>query len=141
MSAGSYATFDAGGRGYSVDPLDGDHCDRVGECDERDEGLNWLYGGELRCTGCMSGALSRIDGSLDTGRELLEGWYEGAGEVGRIGRVYGFMASPSLPSSLLLNRTLTGLLRGLFLDSELSTSCNREFTSMSPGGSGVTSRI
>ena len=72
MSAGSYGTFDAGGLGYSVELLDGDH-GREGGREDLEDGLYGEYGLPSRLTGYMSGAVSRIDGSLDNGLELPAG--------------------------------------------------------------------
>jgi hypothetical protein len=87
----------------------------------------------------MSGALSRIDGSLDTGLEFIEGWYDRTGDTG-LGGGTGSIGGSSLFSLLFLNRTFAVFAfradDGLSFDSELSTSCRRLDRSLSMTGGG-----
>ena len=62
------------------------------------------------------------DGSLDTGRDETEGWYDRAGEVGLLIVCKELVCASSLVSSLLLKRTFVILAFGLFFEIELSTS-------------------
>lgn len=131
MSAGSYGTVDAGGRAYSFESRAGDR-DLVGDCEARDDGRYVAYSGFGACmfVGRISGALSNTDGSLDSGREAREGWYDRAGEAGLVVLV----GASSLLSALFLKRTLAVLDFGLLLDSELSTSWSRLLRSLPAAG-------
>lgn len=81
----------------------------------------------------MSGALSNTDGSLEIGRDAVEGWYDRAGDVGLlIVCVEGAGPSSLLPS--LLKRTLVTFAFVLLFGIELSTSCIKLLMSLSGGG-------
>ena len=133
--------FVAGGLGYSVEPLIGDH-GRVGDCcDDRDEGRYGEYCGASVPGGNISGALSKTDGARETGRELALGWYDRAGEVGLGEGGTEFVLIDAFVSSLLLKRTLVIFGRGrvLFFEMELSTSCNKLLISLSAAGGACSS--
>lgn len=72
MSAGSYGTFDGGGRDQSDDARDGVH-GRAGE--PRVELVVGMYGGASEGGG-MVGASSRIDDGRLRGSELVDEWYD-----------------------------------------------------------------
>jgi len=70
MSCGSYATLDAGGRGY--DDLEGVHGVDP-DCLPGDGGRNGLKD-VLSPGGRMSGKSSMTEAGLDVGMEAFEGW-------------------------------------------------------------------
>lgn len=95
----------------------------------------------------MLGALSRIDGSRDSGLGFTKGWYERAGDDGLGDGSTELGAESGLAWPLFLNRIL--LVRGSpsegcwLLASELSTSCSKLLRSLSAagGGNGASSRF
>jgi hypothetical protein len=80
-SAGSYGMLDGGGRDESDDVRDGEYI-REGEFRR---GMNGKYEGASAVGGAIVGAVSRMEGDRDRGRDAAEGWYDRRGDRGDSG--------------------------------------------------------